>query len=223
MTKVIVIGGIGTAVIIAEQMYDASTKFNVDYEFYGFAFDDESFGDSINGFPILCKTYEVMDKFGDDESVKFIYSLYRPDLMKVRSELLEAFNIPKERMFNFIHPSAIVTRSVEMGYGNSVLANVVINSNSKLGNNNTFNVGTLIGHDTILGNNNFFAAQVCVGSNIKIGNGNFVGLNSGIRNFLKIGNYNIVGMQSNVTKDISNNKVLYGNPAKEKELGNAIR
>jgi len=223
MNRVIVIGGIGTAVIIAEQMYDASKKYDVGYEFYGFAFDDESFGDSINGFPILCKSYEVMDKYGYDEDVKFIYSLYRPDLMKIRSELLESFKIPKERMFNFIHPSALVTRSVEIGYGNAILANVVINSNSKLGNNNTFNVGTLIGHDTTLGNNNFFAAQVCVGSNIKIGDGNFIGLNSGIRNFLKIGNYNIIGMQSNLTKVISDNKVLYGNPAKEKKLGNAIR
>ncbi|MEA2105560.1 MAG: sialic acid O-acetyltransferase [Bacteroidota bacterium] len=223
MTKIIVIGGIGTAVIIAEQIYDASTKYNVDYEFYGFAFDDESFGDSINGFPILCKTYEVMEKFGHDPDVKFIYSLYRPDLMKVRSELLKTFNIPEERMFTFIHPSALVARSVKYGVGNAILANVVVNSNSKLGNNNTFNVGTLIGHDTSLGNNNFFAAQVCVGSNIKIGNGNFIGLNSGIRNFLNIGDYNIVGMQSNVTKDITNHKVLYGNPAREKELGNAIR
>ncbi|MCK5028107.1 MAG: acetyltransferase [Bacteroidales bacterium] len=224
MDKVIIIGGKGTAVIIAEQIYDAVTRFNEKIEFLGFAFDDETMGDTINGFPLLCKTYDAYKKYGSYNDVKFIYSLYRPDLMKVRAELLYSFKIPDEKMYTFIHPSALVTRSAKIGSGSVVLANVIINSNSVIGRNNTFNVGTLIGHDTKLGDNNFFAAQVCVGSNLIIGNGNFVGLNSSLRNFLNIGDYNVVGMQSNVTKNILNEQVLYGNPAVVKgPLNNAVR
>ena len=224
MTKVVVIGGIGTAVIIAEQIYDAARRSSVDYDFLGFAFDDESFGDSINGFPLLCKTYDVMKVFGADEDVKFIYSLYRPDLMEVRSRLLESFGIPDERMFTFVHPFAVVARSAKLGVGNALLAQVVVNSNVRMGNNNTFNAGTLVGHDTVLGNNNFFAAHVAIGSNVVMGNGNFVGLNSSLRNFIKVGDHGIVGMQSNVTKSIGDGEVVYGNPARPRGgLNSAVR
>jgi len=224
MTKIIIIGGKGTAVIIAEQIYDAIHKYNQKIEFLGFAFDDETMGDSISGFPLLCKTYNAYKEYGKYNDVKFIYSLYRPDLMKVRVDLLHSFGIPVDRMYTFIHPTATILRSVKFGYGNVFLANVVANSNVVIGNNNTFNVGGLIGHDTVLGDNNFCAAQICLGSNMKIGNGNFIGLNSSLRNFLQIGDYNIVGMHSNVTKDIENEDVLFGNPAKSKgKLNNIIR
>lgn len=213
MDKVIIIGGKGTAVIIAEQIYDAVHKYNAEIEFLGFAFDDETMGDSINGFPLLCKTYNAYREYGKFSDVKFIYSLYRPDLMKIRVELFQSFKIPDDRMYTFIHPSATILRSVRYGPGNVFLANVVANSNVVIGKNNTFNVGALIGHDTVIGDYNFSAAQVCIGSNINIAEGNFIGLNSSLRNFIQIGNYNIIGMQSNVTKNIGNEDVLFGNPA----------
>jgi hypothetical protein len=62
--KVIILGGIGTAVNIAEQMIDARERFGLKDEFIGFAFDNESFGSTINGFPLLCKTYDAFAKFG---------------------------------------------------------------------------------------------------------------------------------------------------------------
>ena len=190
----------------------------------GFAFDDETMGDSINDFPLLCKTYNAYKEYGKYNDVKFIYSLYRPDLMKIRVDLLESFNIPDKKMFTFIHPTATILKSVKYGPGNVFLANVVANTNVVIGKNNTFNVGGLIGHDTSIGNNNFFAAQICIGSNIQFGNGNFLGLNSSLRNFLQIGNYNIIGMQSNVTKNIENEDVLFGNPAVSKgKLNNPAR
>ena len=37
--KVVVIGGKGTAVVIAEQIYDANVRFGVEIEVLGFAFD----------------------------------------------------------------------------------------------------------------------------------------------------------------------------------------
>ena len=224
MTKIVIIGGRGTAVIIAEQIYDAIQKYGEKLEFLGFAFDDETMGDSINGFPLLCKTYDAYKRYGHLSDVKFIYSLYRPDLMKVRSDLLYSWQIPDEKMYNFIHPTATVLRSVKMGTGNAILANVVLNSNVKIGRNNTFNIGGLVGHDTIMGDNNFCAAQICLGSNICIGNGNFIGMNSAIKNFLHIGDYNIIGMSSNVQKNIADEDVVYGNPAQSKgKLNNIIR
>lgn len=214
MKKIIIIGGKGTAVVIAEQMIDSVLKFNLDLEVLGFAFDDESFGDEINGLPILSKTKEVYNKFNDRSDVYFVYSLYRSDKIEERIKLRESYGIPNERYINFIHPLATVSRSVEMGVGNIILAGTVLNSNVKLGHFNTFHSGVHVGHDTKIQNSNFFAAQTVIGSELIIGNGNFFGLNSAIKNFVKIGDYNIAGMASNVVKNVNSKKVLIGNPAK---------
>lgn len=214
MKKIIIIGGKGTAVVIAEQILDARERYDMDVEFIGFAFDDESFGGEINGYPILCKTTEVKHKYADKEDVFFVYSLYRSDIIKERIDLLTSYGIPENRFLNFIHPSAFVARSVKMGYGNIILANTVVNPNVEMGNYNTFNSTVLIGHDTKIGNNNFFAGHSCIGSNIKIRNGVFIGLNASIRNFVELNDFSLVGMSSNVVKDIEVGKTVVGNPAR---------
>ncbi len=220
--KIIIIGGKGTAVVIAEQVIDAIERFNYNAELIGFAFDDPEMT-TVLDYPILCHSYEVMEKYGKDEDVEFIYQLYRPDLIKVRSELRDSFNIPLEKFHNFIHPSVYIAHSATIGHGNVFLANTVVNSHAVIGNFNTFNSGDLIGHDTIIGDSNFCAAQVCIGSGLHIGNMNFFGLNSSLRNELHIGNECIVGMASNVTKSLNDKAVVYGNPAKGRELNNIIR
>ncbi|MDG4949880.1 hypothetical protein NLM59_02995 [Weeksellaceae bacterium KMM 9724] len=214
MKKIIIIGGKGTPVVIAEQIQNAIDKFQMDLEILGFAFDDESFGKEINGYPILEKTYNVYEKYKDHKDVYFIFSLYRSDVIKERIALRNSYGIPLDRYINFIHPLATVAQSAKLGYGNIILANVVINPNVILGNFNTFNSNALVGHDTIMGNSNFLAGHSIIGSNLKIGNGNFFGLNSSSKNFVEIKDYNIIGMAANVVKDVESNQILIGNPAK---------
>lgn len=213
MKKFIIIGGRGTAIVIADQIYDAYQRFGNKIEVIGLALDDRSNGNEINGYPILCDIKELYYKYGKYNDVYFIYQLYRPDVIPERVKLLNSLNIPLEKFENFIHPSAMISKSVSIGRGNVILANAVLNSNVKLGNFNTINSGTLLGHDIEIGNYNYFAAQVCVGSGLKIKNENFFGLNTSIRNGISLGNRNIVGMASNITKDVSDNNILYGNPA----------
>jgi acetyltransferase EpsM len=213
MDKVIIIGGKGSAVVIAEQIYDTQIKIG-NVEFLGFAFDDETMGDSINDFPILCKTYEAFEKYKKYDDVKFIYQLYRPDLMNERVELLNNFKIPDEKFHKFVHHSATVARSAKIGFGTVIMANSVVNPNVVIGNHCTIHSNTLIGHDTVLGSYNFLAAHNVVGSSSTIGDGNFFGLNSTFNNYLQIGDFNFVGMASNVIKGLDCNQKVYGNPAK---------
>jgi hypothetical protein len=83
--KVVIIGGKGTAVVIAEQIYDAHHRFGVDIEVLGFAFDDPAYADGINGWPVLCGTKEAYGMFKDDPAVKFVFALYRSDVLKERN------------------------------------------------------------------------------------------------------------------------------------------
>lgn len=213
--KVVIIGGKGTAVVIAEQIYDAQIRFGRDIEVLGFAFDDPAYSAGINGWPVLCGTREAYAKYKDDESVKFVFALYRSDLLEERIALRESLGIPIDRFLSFVHPTAYIAKSARLGCANIILANCAINCNVVLGDYNTMNTNSLIGHDTILGDNNFIAAHTCIGSGLIIGNGNFTGLNSSLRNLIHMGDYNLIGMASNVVKNVDSHKKMVGNPAKE--------
>lgn len=212
-TKIIIIGGKGSAIVIGEQIFDAEKK-GEKIEFLGYAFDDPSFGKEINGFPILCKTFEAYKKYQNHEDIKFIYQLYRPDIMQERINLLQSFKIPQNRFYTFIHPSAVIAKSAKIGNGTAILANAVINPNSEIGNFCSIHSNSLIGHDTKVGDFNFFAAHSVIGSNNTIGNANFFGLNCSVNNYTNIGDFSFIGMAANVIKNVPSGVKVYGNPAK---------
>lgn len=216
MDKIIVIGGRGSGLLIGEQIYDAQMR-GADVEFLGFAFDDPTFGPKINGFPLLCGTREVFQKFGQYEDVKFIYQMWRPDLIEERIKWRDWYGVPEERYATFVHPLATVCRSAKLGHGTVVLANAVVNSNACVGNHVTIHSNTLIGHDTIVGDNCFFAAHCVIGSDNKIGQGCFFGINTSVNNYTDIGDFVFAGMASNIIKSLPDRVMVYGNPAKEVE------
>ena len=216
MEKIIVIGGRGSGLLIGEQIYDAQMR-GADVEFLGFAFDDPTFGDEINGFPLLCGSREVFAKYGKYEDVKFIFQMWRSDCIEERIGWRDWYGIPEERYATFVHPLALVTRSAKLGYGTVVLTNAVVNSNARVGNHVTIQSGTLIGHDTVVGDNTFFAAQSAIGSNSKIGTGCFIGLKCAVNNYTTIGDFAYIGMGSNVIKSVPERAMAYGNPARQVE------
>lgn len=214
--KFIVIGGKGSAVVIAEQIYDTQVKAG-GVEFLGFAFDDKAFYPEINGFPVLGNSYNIYEKYESYSDVGFIFAMYRPDLIRERTALRDSYGIPLQRWAIFIHHSAYVARSASLGSGCVVLANTVINPNVRAGNFNTFQSNVLIGHDTQIGHSNFFTGHCAVGSNNTIGDGCFFGLNTSMNNYIHIGNYVFCGMASNVIKSIDDDVMVYGNPARPVE------
>jgi sugar O-acyltransferase (sialic acid O-acetyltransferase NeuD family) len=214
MTKIIIIGGKGTAVVVAEQIWDARTRFNAPVEFLGFAFDDPAFGPEINGFPVLCKTHEVKARYGSYADVKFIFQLYRSDKIVERVKLRDSYGIPAERFCTFVHPAAYVARSARLGNGCVVCSNTAINPNVVISGFNTFNIGCLVGHDSRTGPNCFFAGHSCIGSNVTIDECTFVGLNASVKNFVHVGHTCLVGMAANVVSDVAPNVTVIGNPAR---------
>lgn len=213
MEKVIVMGGKGTAVVVAEQIYDAQVKHKANIELLGFAFDDEAYGSEINGFPVLAKTTEMYEKYKKYDDVKFVFQMYRQDILPDRIKLKESYGIPEERFFTFVHPTCTVARSATIGTGTIIMANTVINPNAQIGKFCTFQSNALIGHDAKIGNYNFIAAHAIV-ANLTMGNRNFIGINASTNNYITIGDDCFVAMGANVIKSIESGIKVMGNPAK---------
>lgn len=212
--KVVLIGGKGSCVDIAEEIEDARGRYGMDIEVLGFAFDDPAYRCGINDWPVLCGTHQAWSLYKDDPSVFFVFGMFRYDIAKERFALRDSYGIPLECFLTFIHPLAYVSRSAKIGLGSIILSCATIKNNVTLGSQNFINSGVNLDHDTVVGNDNFFAAHTCIGSGITIGNVNFFGLNSSVRTPVTIGSYNQIGMCANVLYDIGDNYVMIGNPAK---------
>lgn len=215
MCKIIIIGGKGTAVNIAECIVDANEKYGANDEFIGYCIDDPSLGDSINGYPILCNLSALGPRFNDVGDVRYLFALYKPAEMKKRVKLLSRLELPMSKFTNFIHPSCTVLKSSDMGVGNVFLPGCMLSNNSCIGNFNILNTHCIIEHDTILGSNNFLADQTIIGSHVRIADGNFFGMHSAVLEGTDIGCYNFIGMGGVLLKSIDNDKIMVGLPARE--------
>lgn len=215
ITKIIIFGAKGTAVNIAEGIIDAKTNYNSPIDFLGFAFDDESIGTEVNGFPILCKTNEAWEKFKNENNVKFIFQMNHQNKMKERLDLINSYNIPQDRWFTFIHPLAYVARSAKIGVGTVIFAGCAIHSNVVIGSHCTFSALTTIGHDTTVGEHVFTATHVCIGSFVNLGDNLFFGQNSTVTSAISIEGGNLIGLGTLMLKNFTGtNKVIIGQPGK---------
>jgi sugar O-acyltransferase (sialic acid O-acetyltransferase NeuD family) len=213
MDDVIIIGGKGTAVNIAEQVDDAYRRLGSPMRILGFAIDDPTLGDSIGGFPVICRTSQLRDQIASGRT-KLIFALHRPDVMKERAELLESYGLSVDRFATFVHPMAYVARSASVGPGSVVLANSSVMRSAIIDSFCIVNSQVTIEHDVRIGPNSFLAAGACIGANVELGRGVFVGLNASLREKIKVGDYAFVGMGAVVLRDVSNNSRVYGNPAR---------
>jgi sugar O-acyltransferase (sialic acid O-acetyltransferase NeuD family) len=211
-TKLLIIGGRGTALNIAEAVVDAIDNYGANLELIGFA-NDFANPDDLNGYAVVSKVSDVASYLKMND-VKALFALYKPGYMRERVALLKSLNISQDKFINFVHPSSYLSKSARLGFGNVVLSHCSILNSVTLGNNNIISSGVTIEHDTAVGDCNFFAASSVVGASVTIGNGIFFGLNASIRENIKIDDFSFLGMASVLTKNISDEKQWYGNPAR---------
>lgn len=210
--KVIIIGGLGNGSVIAAAIQDANLRGNKEWEFSGYLNDREPIGSLIDSMPVV-GTLVDSDKFVN-EGYYFINTIFRIDGQQERIDLFEKLSIPEDRLATFVHPTAYVAPNVVLGPGTVVMPNASLSPGTIFGKGALIMVNAIIGHNNSIGDHCHFAAQCCVGAYLKIGDGVHIGLNASIKENLTIGKNATVGMGAVLTKDIGDNEIWVGNPAK---------
>lgn len=210
--KIIIIGGLGNGSVIANAIVDANKRGDKEWEFVGYLNDRLSKEDKIEDYPVLGKLSEA-NKFVE-KGFYFINTIFRIDGQQERIDVFEKLNIPKERLAIFVHPLSYIAPNVKLGYGSVVMPNVSISSGTIFDLGCLVMVGVTIGHDNKIGKYCHFAAQCCVGAYLNIGDGVHIGLNATTRENLTIGKNATLGMGAVLTKNIGDNEIWIGNPAK---------
>ncbi len=116
---------------------------------------------------------------------------------------------------NLIHPTAQYrANTIKMNEGNVISANSILSIDVELDSFNFINLNCTIGHDTSMGSCNVINPGVNLSGGLIVGNNNLFGTNSTVLQYLQIGSDNIISAASFVSKDVNNNLILVGNPAR---------
>ncbi len=115
---------------------------------------------------------------------------------------------------NAIHDSAVIESNTKIGRGVVINPNCVINSYASVGDNCVIYSNSVIEHEDVIGNNVYIGPGVILTADVRIGDNSFLGVGTKVIPHIKIGKNVIVGAGSVVTKNIGDNYVVVGVPAK---------
>lgn len=210
--KIIILGGVGNGSVIANAIIDANQRGDLEWEFAGYLNDRVAGGGKIEDHPVLGKLADWRKFAG--QGCFFINTIYRIDGQQQRIDLFESLKIPDDRLATFVHPLAYVAPNARLGPGIAVMPQATISSAAALARGCLVMVGATILHNAEIGKYCHFAAQCCVGAGMKIGDGVHIGLNATTRENLTIGRNATLGMGSVLIKDIGENEIWVGTPAR---------
>ncbi|KZS41449.1 hypothetical protein AWE51_22360 [Aquimarina aggregata] len=159
--------------------------------------------------PILSEEEFLILKFETPPSLAI--GVGEPKLIDKLTNKFKNFHFP-----NLIHPSVVFDKeNVTFGIGNIVTAGVIFTTQIRIENFNIFNLSTTIGHDVFINSYNVINPTVNISGGVEIGSCNLLGVAATILQYKKIGNNSTVGASSLVTKDVGDNQIVFGVPAKK--------
>ena len=118
------------------------------------------------------------------------------------------------RFANVLDPTAVIATSVVTGLGLYVNAGAVIGATVKIDDHAYINRAVSVGHHTLIEEFATIGPGVTVASNCGIGRGAFIGTGAVIAPSCVVGSNSVVGAGAVVIKDVPDNTIVVGNPAR---------
>jgi sugar O-acyltransferase (sialic acid O-acetyltransferase NeuD family) len=113
-----------------------------------------------------------------------------------------------------VHPAASVSSSARLGPGTSVMAQAVVNPNAEVGMGVIVNTAAVIEHDVKVGDFAHISPNAAMGGVSRIGALSHLGIGAVVIHCVSIGARAIVGAGAVVVRDIPDNVVAFGVPAR---------
>jgi acetyltransferase EpsM len=212
MKKVIVLGGKGIGVIAASII-----DMLPDMGLIGLLNDGVPPGETQGRYkklPVLGPCEDV-HKYIENDDIYAIVAYKTMKKEKTMWEKLLRLNIPREKLINVIHPTAVIPKDYcEIGRGVMMAANSQLSTDVRVSDNFILLGNCFISHDCTLERYVSVANHVSIGAEVHVGKAVHIGSNSTIAAGVVIGENSIIGIGSLVLKDVPPNSVVFGSPAK---------
>ncbi len=155
--------------------------------------------------------FEVFNQTYDKDIAEVIIAVGEPEY---RISLYDRVEKKGYRFANVIHPNAWISPSATIGRGIIAKSGVLISSDAKIEDNVGFEAYAVVGHDCVVRKGCQISTNVAMGGGSEIGAGCYIGMNVAIKEKVKIGSNSVVGMGSAVQREIPENVIAMGNPAR---------
>ncbi len=197
---------------------------NGDYKIVGIIDSNAEIGIHLHGYEVIGRQENIQqlvkdyDLHGGLITVGDNYGRYR------LSEFIMS-EIPDFTFVSAVHPSTVIGKNVSIGRNAICKAGSIIAPNATIGQFCMVNAGAQIEHDCIIGDYAAVSAGSVMGGKVTIGRFSLITLGVVILDRINIGENVVVGSGSLVLKDIPDNVMVYGSPAKiirSIELGTKI-
>lgn len=164
--------------------------------------------------PLLSKSdFEAWIRNCDVRNLGFVVSIGNP-YGHVRTRLSNYLKGLGIKPFALVDKSAMIRSSVVFGDGIQVMPHALIHGDVRIGEQCILNTKILVEHDCELGDGVEIGPGAILCGRVQIGNNTWVGAGAVVRPRVKIGKNVIIGAGSVVVKDVPDNVVVVGNPAR---------
>jgi acetyltransferase EpsM len=131
---------------------------------------------------------------------------------KIRKQISE--RVSKANWQTIIHPSAIISKDVSIGYGSVIMAGAIIQPGTIIGKHSIINTGACVDHDCVIGDFVHIAPNCSLAGGVSIGDGTFIGIGTSIIPNVTIGKWTTVGAGSVIIENQPDMCTTLGVPAK---------
>lgn len=177
------------------------------YDFKGFI-DDYKSGTHL-GYPILSNNLDFIE---NRESCRFFIAIGDNKKREYWYNKIKEYNF---KLINIIDSTALVSQSAKLGEGCFVGKMAIVNAMVEIGDNCIINTKSLLEHGVKIHNSANISTNTALNGDVVVGDGAFIGSSSVVNGQLEIGRWATVGSGAVVTKNVRNNVVVVGVPAKE--------
>src|SRR3989344_458571 len=148
---------------------------------------------------------------------EFVISIGNPRIRKKVHDKMCLVGSP--RFATLIDPSAVaIPEHVSIGPGSVVCAGTVCTVEVEIGAHVILNLNCTVGHETYIKDFATIAPMVAISGNVRIGQCAEVGTGASIRQGLTVNDGAMIGMGSVLTKNVAENTVVFGSPARPIKL-----
>lgn len=177
----------------------------------GFVDASKTEGDVINGIPVVgSELRDLLGQFPPGDTGVFVAlgdNDRRAGLVREAETL--GFGLPA-----LIDPTAVVSKSAEIGDASVIIATAVVNANSRIGRGCIINTGASVDHDNVLADFVQISPGVRSAGGVSFGERAFVGTGAIIIPGVKIGRGAIVAAGATVIRDVEDGARVVGSPAR---------
>ena len=205
MKNIIIVGTGAVAAELTSYIEDNNLIYSKKINLIGYLEYDYNIESYYKKYKLTKPVLGNIDDFTPENEQEFLIGFANINFKKI---IIDKLLFKKATVSNFIHHSAIVANTSEIGKGNVIYPHCIVGPKVTIGDYNTITSYSFISHDCILGNNNFLSTAGLAGR-VEVGNNNFFGIRSTVIPSIKIGSNNTIQAGMVIDKNVNNDSTIF--------------